>query len=167
LNAGGIQIDWGTATNTTISSGGVQHVASGGTANSTTIDSGGTEHVFAGGAAHDVTFGAPSAGSIATLVLDQTSSAFTGAISGWQAGDRIDLGDILFNQPGTTLGYSENAANTGGTLTVSDGSHVASLALLGQYMASSFALSSDGNGGTFVTDPAIAAQATIATPHHA
>jgi hypothetical protein len=45
------------------------------------------------------------------------------------------------------------------------GSSVCSL--LGQYMASSFALSSDGHGGTFVTDPAVAAQATIATPHHA
>jgi hypothetical protein len=43
---------------------------------------------------------------------------------------------------------------------VSDGSHVATLALLGQYTASSFALSSDGHGGTFVTEPAIAAQAT-------
>jgi autotransporter passenger strand-loop-strand repeat protein/uncharacterized repeat protein (TIGR03803 family) len=158
---GGNQYVWGTASNTTISSG-VQYVASGGTANSTTIDGGWTEHVFAGGAAHDVTFGGPNA----TLALDK-ASALTGTISGWQVGDHIDLGDILFNQPGTTLGFTENAAITGGTLTVSDGSHVASMALLGQYMASSFALSSDGHGGTFVTDPAVAAQATIATPHHA
>jgi hypothetical protein len=60
-----------------------------------------------------------------------------------------------------------SSANTGGTLTVSDGSHVATLALLGQYTASSFALSFDGHGGTFVTDPAIAAQATLAAPLHA
>jgi autotransporter passenger strand-loop-strand repeat protein len=197
LNAGGTQVDYGTATstsinggnqyvwgtatttaiatgaqiiesggaanNTTIGSGGEQDIYGSGTASGTTINSGGTEHVFAGGAAHNVTFGGPNA----TLALDQTSSALTGTISGWQAGDHIDLGDILFHNPGTTLGFTENAANTGGTLTVSDGSHVATLALLGQYMASSFALSSDGHGGTLVTDPAIAAQATIATPHHA
>jgi hypothetical protein len=42
-----------------------------------------------------------------------------------------------------------------------------SLALLGQYTAAAFALSSDGNGGTLVTHPAIAAQASIAAPHHA
>jgi autotransporter passenger strand-loop-strand repeat protein len=181
LNAGSAQVDWGTATNTTINGGnqfvygaangttissGVQYVQAGGTASGTTIDSGGTEHVFTGGAAHDVTFGGPSA----TLALDQTSTAFTGTISGFQSGDRIDLGDILFQKSGATLatlGYTENAANTGGTLTVSDGSHVASLALLGQYTASSFALSSDGQFGTYVTDTAIAAQASIAAPHHA
>jgi hypothetical protein len=33
-------------------------------------------------------------------------------------------------------------------------------------MTSSFGLSSDGHGGTLVTDPAIVAQATIAAPHH-
>jgi hypothetical protein len=108
-----------------------------------------------------VTFGGPNA----TLILDK-ASGFTWAMSGFQAGDTIDLGDILFNQQGTTLGFTENAGNTGGTLTVSDGSHVAALALLGQYTASSFALTSDGHGGTFVTDPAIAAQASIAAPHH-
>jgi autotransporter passenger strand-loop-strand repeat protein len=146
----------------------VQNIGDGGTAFHTTINSGGTEAVYYGGVAHDVTFGGPSA----TLLLDVTfsSPASNGTtISGFQAGDTIDLAVFLspFNVPGTTLGFTENASNTGGTLTVSDGSHVASMALLGQYMASSFALSSDGYGGTFVTDPAVAAQASIATPHHA
>jgi autotransporter passenger strand-loop-strand repeat protein/uncharacterized repeat protein (TIGR03803 family) len=177
LNAGGTQVDWGTAANTTINGGnqyvwgtatnttilsGEQSIGSGGTASGTTINSGGTEYVFAGGAAQNVTFGGPSA----TLVLER-ASALTGTISGFQVSDAIDLGDILFNNPGTTLGYTQNAANTGGTLTVSDGSHVASLALLGQYTAAAFALTSDGHGGTLVTDPAIAAQASIAAPHHA
>ena len=42
--------------------------------------------------------------------------------------------------------------NTGGTLTVSDGTHTASLALIGNYTASSFAISSDGHGGTLIAD---------------
>lgn len=172
LNSGGVQIDWGTAVGTTINGGnqyvwgtatattissGVQHVGAGGTASDTTIGSGGVEYVHSGGAAHDVTFGGPNA----TLALDQTA-AFSGTISGWQQGDRIDLGDILFSDGSTTLAYSANAGNTGGTLTVSDGSHVASLELLGQYTAAAFALSSDGHGGTLINDPGVAAQNVLA-----
>jgi hypothetical protein len=48
---------------------------------------------------------------------------------------------------------------------VSDGAHVANVALLGQYVAGSFALSSDGHGGTLVTDPAVVAQSQLASPH--
>ena len=36
---------------------------------------------------------------------------------------------------------------------VQDGSHSASLPLLGQYMAGNFALASDSHGGTIVNDP--------------
>ena len=49
----------------------------------------------------------------------------------------VDLPDIAFGAQ-TTLAYSENAAGTGGTLTVSDGRHAAAIALLGNYMAGSF-----------------------------
>jgi hypothetical protein len=51
----------------------------------------------------------------------------------------------------TTLGYSENSSNTGGTLRVTDGSHIAKLALLGNYMATSFVTAADGHGGTLIT----------------
>ena len=40
-------------------------------------------------------------------------------------------------------------------LTISDGSSVAKISLLGQYTAGDFALSSDGHGGTFITDPMV------------
>jgi hypothetical protein len=43
--------------------------------------------------------------------------------------------------------------STGGVLTVSDGSHTANIALLGNYIASTFTVSSDGHGGTYVVDP--------------
>ena len=42
---------------------------------------------------------------------------------------------------------------TVGILSVSDGTHTANIALLGNYMASSFVASSDGHGGTSVVDP--------------
>jgi hypothetical protein len=62
----------------------------------------------------------------------------------------IDLPDIAFGAQ-TTLAYTENVAGTGGTLTVSDGRHAASIALLGNYMAGSFVAGADGHGGTLVT----------------
>jgi hypothetical protein len=43
-------------------------------------------------------------------------------------------------------------------LTVSDGTHTANLLLLGQYVAAQFAMSSDGHGGTLITDPPLPQQ---------
>jgi hypothetical protein len=65
-------------------------------------------------------------------------------------GGGIDLPNIAFGAH-TTLAYSQNNAGTGGTLTVSDGRHAAAIALLGNYMAGSFAVAADGHGGTLVT----------------
>lgn len=158
---GGIQNVYGTATNTTINSAtSVQYVEAGALASNTTIGSGGTENVLAGGSAAGVTF----AGAHAHLVLAH-ASALTGSISGWQGTDTIDLGDIAFGSQ-TTLGYAANSNHTGGVLTVSDGSHVATLSLLGQYAAASFALSSDGYGGVLITNPAAAGQvqSVLASP---
>jgi hypothetical protein len=44
----------------------------------------------------------------------------------------LDLPDIAFGAQ-TTIAYSENRTNAGGTLTVTDGRHAASVALLGNY----------------------------------
>jgi hypothetical protein len=63
----------------------------------------------------------------------------------------IDLPNIAFGAH-TTLAYSQNAAGTGGTLTVSDGRHAAAVALLGNYIAGSFVIAADGHGGTLVTE---------------
>ena len=46
--------------------------------------------------------------------------------------------------------FSSNAGHTSGTLTVTDGGQVAKLTLLGNYVASDFALSDDHHSGTFV-----------------
>ncbi|MBR0962727.1 hypothetical protein JQ554_01445 [Bradyrhizobium diazoefficiens] len=157
---GGVQQVWGTASNTTIVSG-AQYVGAGGSASSTTIGAGGLEYIHTGATLTDVTFG----GASAKLVLDQ-SSAFSGTISGWQDGVQLDLGDIAFNET-TSLAYAANAGNTGGTLTVSDGVHTASLQLLGQYSAADFALAADGNGGSVITNPVDQPQAQLSISHTA
>ena len=50
----------------------------------------------------------------------------------------------------TTLAYAEN--NTADTLTVTDGRHAASIALLRNYMAGSFVTVADGYGGTLISE---------------
>jgi hypothetical protein len=78
------------------------------------------------------------------------SSGFAGTVAGMTGQDTIDFADIdptLVQQPT----YSGTAS--GGTLTVTDGSHTANIALLGNYIASTFVTSSDGHGGTSVVDP--------------
>jgi autotransporter passenger strand-loop-strand repeat protein len=171
VNAGGIQIDWGNAVATTIDGGsqyvygtaadtvilsGTQYVEAGGATYGTMIASGGTAHAFGGASVHNVTF----AGADATLMLDHASD-FSGFISGWQDGNHLDLSDVQFGQ-GTTLAYVANAGNSGGKLTVSDGSHTVSLSLLGQYTAADFALASDGHGGTVISDPGVQTQNQLA-----
>jgi hypothetical protein len=90
------------------------------------------------------------AGATGTLKIDNSAS-FSGKIGGQLAkGDVIDLADVTAGT-GATIGYSGN--NSPGTLTVSDGTHTDSIALLGNYSLANFTASSDGHGGTSVIDP--------------
>jgi autotransporter passenger strand-loop-strand repeat protein len=69
----------------------------------------------------EVTFAGPTG----TLWLDHPST-FTGKVADFGAQEGIDLPGILFGRH-TTLGYSENSCNTGGTLSVKDGTPSRSL----------------------------------------
>ena len=123
----------------------------------TTI-SAGTTLELASASSAAVTF----TGSTGTLKLDNSAS-FTGTVAGLTAQDKIDFADIssaTVQQPT----FSGNAS--GGTLTVTDGTHTANVALLGNYLASTFVPSSDGHSGTSVVDQP-SAQALVAQPHHA
>jgi hypothetical protein len=105
-------------------------------------------------------------GANATLKIDHAAD-FSGAVAGFDGSDVLDLADLAFGK-NTTLGYAANSSNTGGTLTVSDGTHTANIALLGQYMASSFAMSADGFGGTLIHEsPAATLTQTLTQPQHA
>jgi uncharacterized membrane protein YfcA len=87
-----------------------------------------------------------AAGASGTLKLDSALN-YAGNISGLSIGDTIDLTDLAYG-PNMTVAYS--VTNTGGTLSVSNGTETAHIALLGNYLQSEFAASSDGQGGTCV-----------------
>ncbi len=69
---------------------------------------------------------------------------------GLTGSDALDLVDVSYgvNTTATFLGNAD-----GGILTVTDGTHTAHIALVGNYLSSTWTLSSDGNGGTVVVDP--------------
>jgi hypothetical protein len=55
-----------------------------------------------------------------------------------------------------------------GTLSVGDGTHIANIALLGSYMASTFVAASDAHGGTLISEAAqSASQTPVLTQPHA
>jgi probable HAF family extracellular repeat protein len=139
------------------------------------VDSSGTQHGFLANPEYTIGAGEiaePTSeyttasvvftGATGALQLDQSQN-FTGQISGFGGQDQIDLRDVSYSA-NTTLGYAANNSNSGGTLTVSDGTHTANLALLGQYSATSFTAASDGHGGTLITDPAVVAQTQLTHP---
>ncbi|TWC00217.1 hemolysin type calcium binding protein [Bradyrhizobium macuxiense] len=98
------------------------------------------------------------ASATGTLKLEN-SVGFTGTISGMTALDAIDLTDINFASIQTPVFH--NATASGGTLTITDGTRTANITLSGNYLSSTFVVSSDGNGGTTVVDPAPGAPPTI------
>jgi hypothetical protein len=89
------------------------------------------------------------AGSTGTLTLDD-AQGFTGRISGLSGSDAIDLADISYSAD-TQVTFLGSAA--GGTLTVTDGTESANITLVGDYLPSTWDLSSDGHGGVTVVDP--------------
>jgi serralysin len=105
------------------------------------------------------------AGSTGTLQLD--SSSFTGTVAGLNGLDTLDLTNI---NPATVNSPTYSGNSSGGTLSVTDGTHTTNIALLGNYLASTFVASSDGHGGTSIVDPlmTLATQQTNLTqPQHA
>jgi autotransporter passenger strand-loop-strand repeat protein len=135
----------GRSCGTVVSNGGYELVSSGGTTAATKI-SGGTLEVAAGGTASGVVF---SSGG--TLQLD-ASSHFASTISGFHLGDATDLQGLAFNPSSSTLTWTQKKSSSG-TLTIKEGSQTQSLALVGSYTTANFSATSDGHGGTLITDP--------------
>jgi autotransporter passenger strand-loop-strand repeat protein len=73
----------------------------------------------------------------------QGTGTFGASISGFSAGDLIDAAAVAYN-------VADTIAFTGGTLTVSDGSHSVAFGLVGSYTSNQFQLISDGHGGTAI-----------------
>ena len=118
-----------------------------------------------GASAENVTFANDVPDIFGRLVLDQATS-YSGDIYNFTGTDgaqsnAIDLRDIAFNS-GLTFAYHDNVGNdTGGTLTIFDtvdgtgiDAAIDSISFAnGDYTTASFALSSDGQGGTLITNP--------------
>jgi hypothetical protein len=123
------------------------------------------------GAGETITLGSAFAGTVnflsdtGTLKLENSSS-FAGTVAGLCGQDAIDFADIGFGA-NSTLGYAANSDHSGGTLSVGDGTHMANIALLGSYMASTFVAASDGHGGTLISEAAHASTQTpmVTQPH--
>jgi serralysin len=104
-------------------------------------------------------------GSTGTLQLDNSSS-FSGTVAGLTGQDTLDLRNI---NPTSVQTPSYSGNSSGGTLTVTDGSHAAHISLLGNYLASAFVASSDGHGGIAVVDPLLTSsgqQTVLTQPLH-
>ena len=127
------------ASGTTVSSGGEQQVNSNGSAVNTSVLSGGVI-VFNGGAVSGLSV---SSGGVIDLAIFAYSSA-------------------------SSLSYIENAADIGGTLTVSNGTDSLTINLLGQYVAGGFQESQDSGTGTAISyNPAVTSNAELAAHHGA
>ena len=100
---------------------------------------------FEASATANVAFGSGAAG---TLKLGD-SFHFSGTISGFTGGDTIDLADLA--PAAASISYLENAAGTGGTLMVSDGSQTLELSFLGHYSSDNFSIVADHAKGTLLT----------------
>ena len=115
------------------------------------------EIVFGGASSAKVTF---AANSDAILKLDNPST-FTGTVSGFTAGNYIDLTNIdVANNP--TLHYSSKKE----VLTVTDNvSHVTDTIKF-EGVVGSFSAQSDGNGGTLISDQLPPATTKMVTVSH-
>jgi hypothetical protein len=114
--------------------------------NGSALISGSATLEFAASSTEKVVFAAGSAG---TLALDH-AMGFSGMVSGLTASSHLDLLDFNFaNAP--ALSYTANTNGGGGTLSISDGAHVANIALLGQFDPAGFQAVVDHGTGTMIT----------------
>jgi hypothetical protein len=113
--------------------------------------------VASGGTASGVIF---SSGG--TLQLD-SASHLSGTISGFHLGEAIDLRGLAFSSSGSTLSWTQktSGANASGMLTVKEGTSSMSFTLVGSYTSGNFSATSDGHGGTLITDPPITGGAVV------
>jgi hypothetical protein len=95
-------------------------------------------------------------------VLQLDSTRFRGKLDGFTLGDTVDLRTIDFSS--VTLGYAGDTSS--GVLTVTDGTHTAKLAMLGNYTIDNFTSAADGHGGTLIGDPPVSSGGNLVTPHH-
>ena len=90
-------------------------------------------------------------GSTGTLILKDPGN-FSGTISGLTGSDQIDLANIN-PQAAQVSSASYSPTTNVTTLVITDGQHISTILLVGDYTGSTWTFSSDGSGGTIVVDP--------------
>jgi Ca2+-binding RTX toxin-like protein len=85
-------------------------------------------------------------GAAGTLQLDDAAH-FSGTVAGLDGNDMLHFGDVAYSAA-TQVSYTANAGDSGGTLTLSDGTVSAQIGLIGHYDAADFHLAAGSNGGT-------------------
>ncbi|HTZ28825.1 MAG TPA: hypothetical protein VMC83_32795, partial [Streptosporangiaceae bacterium] len=131
---------------------------------SDTIAAGGTGQTLTGGGAGKLTMVGFSGGG--TTFMDKAALFSGDQIQNFAApNDVIDLTDVNFATLHTPQ-FVEDASNTFGILTVTDGTHTASIKLFGQFAAAGFQSAPDTGTGTQITyQPPLQQQLHLATPH--
>jgi autotransporter passenger strand-loop-strand repeat protein len=151
VSTGGVQEVFlgGLASGTMISSGGFAEVFSGGTITDPTISSGGILFLFSGASASgEITFADPSTPSISgggELII-YGSAMPSATISGFAPGDTIDLASMNFSSGGAVFLSGSNVL----TIVESGGTATLQLDPSQSFSGLSFKLSSDGNSGTVI-----------------
>ncbi|MFL6833627.1 MAG: hypothetical protein ACJ8F0_13650, partial [Xanthobacteraceae bacterium] len=103
---------------------------------------------FGAASSADVTFAADAAGR---LTLEH-AAYFTGTISGFSSDDQIDLANIGY-ATASLYDVTYNASTDLTTLVITDGTSANTLQFVGNYTVhTAWHFSSDGNGGTLLTD---------------
>ena len=82
----------------------------------------------------------------------RSSGSFTGEVEGLSGADTLDLADLSYT---TTTQATYLGDASGGVLTVSNGVQTVEITLEGDYLSSTWSVSSDGQGGTDVVDPVV------------
>ena len=152
----------GVTSGAVISKGGTLTVSSGGTVAAATLTGGTLTELANGKMSGGLTISSGTANISGTVAAGQeilfagpgdlalyNLASFHATIGGFSTGDEFDLGGFGYATSETEV-FTENAAHTQGTLTVTDGAKVANLTLLGNYATGDFHLSTDNHGGTFV-----------------
>jgi hypothetical protein len=137
-------------------------VLSGGTIGGAVI-AGGTLEIDSGGSAGSSTIVFGGGG---TLRLDQVL-AYDFLVASFGVGDAFDFAAIPFVSGSTSTSFAGNTSS--GILTVKEGTHSASIELIGNYTAATFNLGPESGGGTgtVVTDPPVTSNGAspLAPPH--
>jgi len=125
-----------------------------------TLDAGGSGQTLTGGAGRLTMNAAATGGDDFKATSAQLNGDSIGGFAG--PGNAIDLTDMSFAKARAT--FAENAQGTSGVLSVTDGVHTTTVALLGQFAAAGFSGSASAAGFTLASDGHTGTKITLVAP---